>query len=102
MAKYLILCADTAGDHKHVTGVRAVKWRPRKGGYRLPSTLFSRDEVASLITLGDRFFTSSLKGTTPVSAEVEAVKCRDCTERTIRTKGDADTGDNLDFMGPCG
>ncbi len=101
MATYLILCADTVGQHQHVTAVSAAKWRTDKGGYPVAQSI-DCSEVAALIRSGNHFFiaTPDDAGRGLGTSEVQVTQCRLCREPTIRTMGGRSADDNLDFM-PC-
>ncbi|GEM_PF-4311198 len=102
MATYLILCADTVGQHQHVTTVMASKWRTDKGGYA-PAEALDCLDVAARIREDDRFFVAVPRddGEGVRTAEVRVTQCRLCREPTIRMVGENPLRDNLDFM-PCG
>jgi hypothetical protein len=95
MAAHRIVCVNTEHPHRHIvkvgTGTTADKY----------SRIWTVKEVREALANGDRFYTVS--PSTGKEADVKADDCKvgGCTVKTIRSKADAVTDNNLDNMGSC-
>jgi Protein of unknown function (DUF3892) len=98
MADYQIVCVvhqttrTLVGTHDHIVRVGT-----KDAGSRSVTTLAVED-VLTYMTLGHRFYTVGTESR--VEADVEPFTCT-CDFRTIRTKPDAETDNNLDALPEC-
>jgi hypothetical protein len=95
MSDYRIVCVNTEHPHRHIlkvgTGTKADQY----------SRTWTVKEVRDALEAGDRFYTVS--PSTGKEADVRADTCKEpnCTVKTIRSKADAVTDNNLDNIGAC-
>lgn len=92
MTEYQVVCVTLLrpAQHRHILGIgTATSYAP---------TRWTVDDVWSAIAGGDRFYTNDSRGR---RAFVERWQCRRCGLRTLRTRADAVTDNNLDTLPPC-
>lgn len=102
MDLYWIACANLERPHRHVLSVVVRRWvddGSDGGTWEDTTTTLSQAEVAAMIDNGDEFRTRQKGG-----GDVLVVHGRcseECAEKTLRTRADDLTTDNLDHI-PCG
>ncbi|MDT4921868.1 MAG: hypothetical protein QOI15_2770 [Pseudonocardiales bacterium] len=89
---YQVVCVTLLhpAQHRHILGIGTVN--------SYTPTRWSVDDVWSAIGRGDRFYTNDSRGR---RALVERWECRTCGLRTLRTRPDAVTDNNLDQLQQC-
>ena len=92
MAEYHVVCVTLLhpAQHRHILGIGTASGR-------VPIR-WTVDDVWSAIGRGDRFFTTDSRGR---RALVDRWECRTCGSRTLRTRPDAVTDNNLDQLPQC-
>lgn len=95
MAASRIVCVNTEHPHRHIVKVGTGS-DPSKASKR-----WTVAEVRKALENGDRFYTVS--PSTGKEADVKADDCKigGCTVKTIRSKADAVTDNNLDNLRIC-
>lgn len=92
MTEYQVVCVTLLypAQHRHIVGVGTAD--------SYASLRWTVDDVWSAIARGDRFYTSDSRGR---RAQVDRWECHTCGLRTLRTRADAVTDNNLDRLPQC-
>jgi hypothetical protein len=92
MADYQVVCVTLLypAQHRHILGIgTGQSWTPQR---------WTVDEVWAAIARGHRFYTNDSRGR---RALVERWTCTNCGLRTLRTRADDVTDNNLDQLPQC-
>jgi hypothetical protein len=92
MTDYQVVCVTLLhpAQHRHILSIGTTNsWSPVR---------WTVDEVWTAIARGDQFYTSDSRGR---RALVERWQCGTCGLRTLRTRADAVTDNNLDQLPSC-